>query len=166
MTNKVYRTHQGKVLDIGALVLRNENVRAVGNMNVNAKGDRVDADNKSIDSKQNQVNRQYKRQASNVVKGPAPMSSQYQQAPTPSKKAAKEPKIIPPPPEDFDDDFQKPIDKPPVTQTAETSTKSSTSRNKIPEGGLAAAIARARKIEQQPIESKTSGRSRPGVSKI
>jgi len=33
-----YRTMQGKELDMGELILRNENSRAVGNMNVDAVG--------------------------------------------------------------------------------------------------------------------------------
>lgn len=37
------RTAQGKMIDMGALIAKNENVRAVGNMKVNARGDEVDA---------------------------------------------------------------------------------------------------------------------------
>jgi hypothetical protein len=66
MTNKVYRTAQGKIVDLGALHLRNENVRAVGNMNVNARGDLVDSYNRPIDSKTQQVSRQYQKQTTNV----------------------------------------------------------------------------------------------------
>jgi hypothetical protein len=51
MTNKVYRTAMGKPVDIGALLLQNETVRAVGNMSVNARGDVIDSRNKVIDSK-------------------------------------------------------------------------------------------------------------------
>lgn len=36
-----YRTAQGKQLDFEALRLQNEEVRAVGNMNVNARGDKL-----------------------------------------------------------------------------------------------------------------------------
>ena len=32
---KMYRSSQGKGIDLGALLLQNETVRAVGNMNVN-----------------------------------------------------------------------------------------------------------------------------------
>ena len=93
MTGKVYRSAQGKIVDLGALQLRNENVRAVGNMGVNARGDIVDSNNRAIDSKNNQVSRQYQRQTKNVNAVPAPQ--------TPSKVNA------PPPPEDFFDDFDK-----------------------------------------------------------
>jgi hypothetical protein len=41
MTNKVYRSAMGKTVDMGALVLRNEHTRAVGNQKVNARGDQL-----------------------------------------------------------------------------------------------------------------------------
>ena len=53
----------GKAVDIGALLLQNENVRAVGNMGVNASGDRIDSHNRVIDSKNSQIKRQNKRQS-------------------------------------------------------------------------------------------------------
>ena len=62
MTQKVYKTANGKTLDMGALMLKNENVRAVGNMKVNARGDIVDDMNNVIDAKTRQVNRQYNKQ--------------------------------------------------------------------------------------------------------
>lgn len=62
MTQKVYKTANGKTLDLGALMLKNENVRAVGNMKVNARGDVIDDMNNVIDPKTQQVNRQYNKQ--------------------------------------------------------------------------------------------------------
>lgn len=63
MTNKVYRSAMGKTVDMGALVLRNEHTRAVGNQKVNARGDVLDGTNRIIDKKTQQAQRQYKRQA-------------------------------------------------------------------------------------------------------
>lgn len=63
MTNKVYRSAMGKSIDMGALVLRNEHTRAVGNQKVNARGDVLDGTNRIIDKKTQQAQRQYKRQA-------------------------------------------------------------------------------------------------------
>jgi predicted RND superfamily exporter protein len=51
------------------LRLKNEEVRAVGNMNVNARGDRLDSNNKTVDSRNRRVSRQYKKQT-NVVDQP------------------------------------------------------------------------------------------------
>jgi hypothetical protein len=62
MTKKIYRTAQGKTVDMGKLMLQNEQVRAVGNMGVNARGDIVDDKNQVIASKASQVKRQYDRQ--------------------------------------------------------------------------------------------------------
>lgn len=39
---KIYKTAQGKVLDMDRLRLLHEREVAVGNMNVNARGDQVD----------------------------------------------------------------------------------------------------------------------------
>ena len=62
MTSKVYKSAQGKAVDMGRLQLQNENVRAVGNMKVNARGDMVDDMNRVISTKAEQVNKQYKTQ--------------------------------------------------------------------------------------------------------
>ena len=59
---KIYRSSQGKSIDLGALLLQNETVRAVGNMGVNARGDRIDTGNKVIDSKVKQAQRAYNKQ--------------------------------------------------------------------------------------------------------
>lgn len=130
MTNKVYRSAQGKMVDLGALQLRNENVRAVGNMGVNARGDIVDSKNRSIDSRNKQVAKQYGRQATNVVDSQVPTSNVRK------KPVTEAPKVdIPAPPEDFDDLFEKPTTTP-VNATAPVAE------------GIAAAIARARQIKQ------------------
>jgi hypothetical protein len=59
---KVYRSSQGKSIDLGALLLQNETVRAVGNMGVNARGDRIDIKNKVIDTKAKISQRAYNKQ--------------------------------------------------------------------------------------------------------
>lgn len=138
MTRKVYRTAQGKLVDLGRLQLQNENTRAVGNMGVNARGDRLDSLNKPVEKKTTQVQRQYNRQTSQTTPPPQPIQSR-------PKPAAK---IVPPPtPEDFEDDFVN-------TETA-------------PVTGLAAAIAKAREIKQEPLRSSTdTARHQEGVRKI
>lgn len=69
MTQKIYKTAKGKPVDIGSLRLQNENVRAVGNMKVNARGDRVDAKGTVIDSRDRQLQRNIQRN-SNVTNDP------------------------------------------------------------------------------------------------
>jgi hypothetical protein len=62
MTKDVYKSARGKAVDMGALRLKNEKERAVGNMKVNARGDAVDDKNKSVHSKPQQVHQQYQKQ--------------------------------------------------------------------------------------------------------
>ena len=62
MTNEVYKSARGKPVDMRALRLKNEKERAVGNMNVNARGDAVDDKNQPVQSKPQQVHDQYKQQ--------------------------------------------------------------------------------------------------------
>jgi len=71
MTSKVYRTAQGKVVDLGALQSQNEHVRAVGNMQVNARGDKIDANGRVISTRPQQVNRNLDRTTS-AVSEPVP----------------------------------------------------------------------------------------------
>ena len=62
MTSKIYKTAQGRTVDLGALILHTENIRAVGNMNVNARGDILDSADRVIDRKNSQIRRQNERQ--------------------------------------------------------------------------------------------------------
>lgn len=62
MAGNVYRTANGKLLDMRSLALKNETVRAVGNMKVNARGDTIDDGNKIIVNKPRQVQQQYNRE--------------------------------------------------------------------------------------------------------
>ena len=77
MSKKIYKTAQGKTVDLGALQVQNETVRAVGNMNVNARGDRLDADGNIIATRAQQVNRALNRQT-NTAAGPIASSSRAQ----------------------------------------------------------------------------------------
>jgi hypothetical protein len=63
MTKDIYRSANGKPIDMGALRLQNEKVRAVGNMRVNARGDQINDNNEVIRTKNEQVNQQYQQQA-------------------------------------------------------------------------------------------------------
>lgn len=138
MTRKIYRTAQGKMVDLGALQLKNEDVRAVGNMSVNARGDLLDAYDRPIDTRTQQVARQYKKQTGTNVRDEQVVSSKNA---VPAKSAD-----IPTPPEDFDDNFVK---------TEPTDSVE-------PAAGLAGAIARARSVKQEPITPP----SKTGFKKI
>jgi hypothetical protein len=121
MTKKIYKTSRGKTIDMGALILQNENVRAVGNMNINARGDILDSSDRVIDSKHNQIQRQNERQL-RTESTPAPRTVHA------STREARQAQVRPTP-----DVLETVLDTPaPVAQTSQ------------PQGGLAAAIARSR----------------------
>jgi hypothetical protein len=48
----VYRTMQGKEIDMGKLINQNETTIAVGNMRVNARGDRIGPGGKIIQTRE------------------------------------------------------------------------------------------------------------------
>lgn len=60
----IYRTAQGRRLDMAQLAAKNEKTRAVGNMNVNARGDTIDSHGKVIVPVTKKVGNRY----SNTVK--------------------------------------------------------------------------------------------------
>jgi hypothetical protein len=91
MTQKTYRTAQGKVVDLGALQLQNEHVRAVGNMPINARGDLIDSNNRPIDTRNQEVARQYRKQISNVQDAPVYSSRQPAAPVTETVKPAVDP---------------------------------------------------------------------------
>ena len=131
MTSKVYRTAQGKTVDLGTIMLQNEHVRAVGNMNVNARGDKLDADGNVISTRSQQVNRNLNR-TTNATSGPIPSSSRSQKEEDSAMRAAEQEKI-----EKARAQRQALREQgaaPPVEQ---------------PEAGLAAALARAAKITDE-----------------
>jgi hypothetical protein len=152
MTKKVYRTAQGKIVDLGALLLQNENTRAVGNMRVNARGDVLDSNNRSVASRNQQVNRQYNRQVTNVSDSQVPTSRRH------AREMAQADVL----PEEttapvIEEVFQEPVIEAPAP--VETSG--------LPEGGLAAAIAKARQIKQEPLKTpRQQAQEKSGVNKI
>ena len=136
MTRKIYRSAMGKPVDLGALFLQNEHVRAVGNMNVNARGDVLDSANRVIEPKNRQVQRKYRRQT-NVSGGPATTGTMA------AKQAAEMATKV-----DANDQFADLIDDAPETVVVQekTAVESTTA---TPRGGLAAAIARSREVKQE-----------------
>lgn len=61
----IYRTAQGKRIDMATLAAKNERVRAVGNMSVNARGDTIDSHGRIIVPVTKKVGDKYKRTVSN-----------------------------------------------------------------------------------------------------
>jgi hypothetical protein len=140
MTKKVYRSAQGKTIDMGALLLQNESVRAVGNMGVNARGDTIDSCNRVIDSKNKQIQRQNRRQT-NVIRTQV---SDNTVDPVVSHSAIEA--------DTFDD---LPEDNDIVNDDASESS-----------GGLASAIAKARSVTQEKLKTPRQINRLGGVKKF
>ena len=61
----VYRSAMGKVVDMAALVAKNQKTRAVGNMKVNARGDTIDSYGRVIQPVTEKVTNSYSKTVGN-----------------------------------------------------------------------------------------------------
>jgi len=156
MTSKVFRTAQGKTVDLGTIMLQNEHVRAVGNMNVNARGDKLDHNNHVIETKPRQIQRQNSR-TTNVSADPVQTSAtkankirrekSQAQSQKPVESVSPEPEYTP-----------QAVMSPPEQDIVSLST--------VPEGGLATAIARNREIKQELEKTRQQQQQSTGLRKI
>ncbi len=128
---KTYRTSSGKQVDFGALLLNNETVPALGNMNVNARGDEIDPAG-NITKSREQVMREYNELNTMVPEDGAIPEGTGLQA------------------DDDWQDWQPPITTPEPAETiAETVEVQAEEKPKTPTGGLAAAVAAAKKTTEE-----------------
>jgi len=135
MTQKVYRTAQGKVVDLGAMMVQNETVRAVGNMSVNARGDVIDNQGRVLATRGEQVNQNLKQQT-NTTSGPIPTSNRASKSPEPAKLSEAEQLEL--------DRKQRQAKRDAVARGEKVEL-----RGDAPTEGLAAAMARAEKLKDQ-----------------
>lgn len=143
MTTKQYRTAMGKTVDMGALMLQNENVRAVGNMKVNARGDQLDSTNRVIDQKTRQISRQYQKQ----------VNSQNIEATTSNASLKRRQEVEEIPVDPSDEFADLPVD---MEDTPEIELQ----------GGLAAAIAKAKTVQQIKLPTPKEAARAAGVRKL
>ena len=80
---RMYRTMQGRMVDIDQLRAANESVQAVGNMNVNARGDVLGAGGQIVKPKEKVIQKYYEHPKGKVSETPTRVS----QAPIPQPKA-------------------------------------------------------------------------------
>ena len=140
----------GKPVDMGALFLQNENIRAVGNMNSNARGDILDSSNRVVETKSRQAQRKYRRQT-NVTSGPIVPDT------VSAKKQSEAGEAVVT--DTFDDLLQEDdFEEPPVVSPANTESS--------PRGGLAAAIARSREVKQELEKTARQRAQEQGLKKI
>lgn len=161
MTKKIYKSAMGRPVDLGALILENEHVRAVGNMGVNARGDVLDGANRVIDTKNRQVQRQYKKQATNTSDIPVTTSTRTakQQRSAPTAREVVEVDDIVTLVEEPTDEIVEVVSQPePVAEQTVTP---------IPRGGLAAALAKSQAVKQELMKTpRQIAQERAGVKKI
>jgi hypothetical protein len=91
----------GKPVDMASLRQRNQHVRAVGNMNVDAEGNTLDSNNQVIEDSTNRVNRVYNRTTQNpsASRRPAPQARSRATEQPPAAEApqpAPQPEVAPP----------------------------------------------------------------------
>lgn len=67
---RTYKSSRGKVVDLGALIAKNETVRAVGNMKVNARGDTIDSQGRIVAPASQKVNEYYSKTVVNKAAQP------------------------------------------------------------------------------------------------
>jgi hypothetical protein len=168
MSQKIYKSAMGRIVDLGALILENEHVRAVGNMNVNARGDILDSANRVVEPKNKQLQKHYSRQVSNTTT----------EIPTaggvPSKKKQKAAKVkvekqldeIPEIPEIESMEELAALEETMPDIVAEPAPVQEPAPG-VPRGGLAAAIAKSQAVKQELLKTpRQVAQSRPGVNKI
>ena len=82
---RMYRTMQGRMVDIEKLRAANESVQAVGNMNVNARGDVLGASGQVITPKEQVIKKYYEQPKGMVSDTP----SRGKSVPAPKSEAVK-----------------------------------------------------------------------------
>lgn len=156
MTSKVYRSAQGKMIDLGTIILQNEHVRAVGNMNVNARGDKLDSNNQVIETKTRQIQKQNAR----VTKvSTEPVHASVKQARRAKQKNQETDADTAPAPE-----IILPQEEPQIVTAPPPQNEVAAGR--VPLGGLAGAIARSREIKQELEKTRRQKQQEQGIKKI
>lgn len=189
---RTYRTSSGKNVDFGALLLANETTPAVGNMNVNARGDEIDPAG-NITKTREQIMREYNELNTMVPTDdvipegtgitPDDDWKDWEPPKTKAGSAPIQPTIpTPPPPPPPPIEENEPIKEPEPVKQAQDESKPMTvaqmveanpdrvidkTKPKIPTGGLAAAVAKAKEVEETVVESPQQKQlNTPGVRRI
>ena len=210
---RTYRTSSGKSVDFGALLLANETAPAIGNMNVNARGDEIDPAG-NITKSREEIMREYNELNTMVPNDdvipegtgitadddwqdwtppvaqetkPAPIQPTVPTPPPPPPK----PQPIPTPPPIPVEEPKPTVQLGTIVQTTETkeSTPINTTKDKKtmtvaqmveanpdrvidkvtkkPSGGLAAAVAAAKEVEDTTVQPEhIQNKNTPGVKRI
>jgi len=141
MARGKYRSAQGKIVDMNALIANNETVPSVGNMAVNARGDEILSDGTVIKTRE-EIMKEYHNLSTMIPEdGPVPESVSH---------AAE-----------IDADNEMWGNDGDISEGETSSVLDA----KTPSGGLAAAVAATKKVKTSVVEPKDSKKNK-GVSRI
>lgn len=92
MTKKIYKTMQGRVIDMETIMAKNETMPAVGNARMNARGDELGAGGKVIKTREDSVAAYYEDNPNAIPKEGVKKSevSKVTQSKEETKKTEKE----------------------------------------------------------------------------
>ena len=173
---KTYRTSSGQQVDFGALLLNNETVPALGNMNVNARGDEIAPDG-TITKSREEIMREYNELNTMVPEdGAIPEGTgleadddwQDWEPPVTTPDSAPVANMTVPT-ETVTASVEEPVVEAPVGTNVgqQIADQAETEAPKTPTGGLAAAVAAAKKPTSDVKQSaQTQEKENPGVRRI
>lgn len=157
----IYRTAQGKSIDMNALILRNGSTRAVGNMGINAKGDMVDGNNRSIKKRKERVQRQYNEQVQTNTAHRGNVRQEEVQTQAAPKQPERKKSTVVKKPRDTKQEADAATVAPVTEAPAATARPVPAART-----GLGAAIARARQVRGDGNDTTANANDRGGITKI
>ena len=173
---KTYRTSSGQQVDFGALLLNNETVPALGNMNVNARGDEIAPDG-SITKSREDIMREYNELNTMVPEdGAIPEGTgleadddwQDWKPPVTTPEPAPVANMTVPT-ETVTASVEEPVVEAPVGTNVgqQIADQAEAEAPKTPTGGLAAAVAAAKKPTSDVKQSaQAQEKENPGVRRI
>ena len=191
---KTYRTANGGKVDLGALILSNENTRAAGNMGVNARGDKINSNNEVIETRNEQIQRTYDMAVNNQPVDELPPTSIKHAKKLEKERAIQEKRKVNPSAvkqrptkeelrkikQDLPEATKDPLpvkekeslpsavdDAAEIMSKPEKVVQPAQTLKKVPQGGLAAAIAKAKEIKEEPEKTmRQMQQEQKGVKRI
>ena len=173
---KTYRTSSGQQVDFGALLLNNETVPALGNMNVNARGDLITPDG-TITKSREDIMREYNELNTMVPQdGAIPEGTgleadddwQDWEPPVTTPEPAPVANMTVPT-ETVAASVEEPVVEAPVGTNVgqQIADQAEAEAPKTPTGGLAAAVAAAKKpVSDVKQSAQAQEKENPGVRRI
>ena len=155
MAKRTYRTAAGQTVDFGAMLSQNETVPAIGNMNVNARGDEINPDGEIVKTR-DQLMKEYHQmntmvpQDSRIPESASDIDPELQTEPQELVKT-KEPAT---------EDVAQPV------ATAESeSVQEEAKEEPRPSAGLASAVAASKTVKSN-VTKKPKPKEVSGVTRL